>query len=89
MWSQPQLNMVDEIFTHTFELDFGADGGQFLHGQIEFNVDGEVSFKIEESSIPLSKEAMQKFMDLCDVCQEVFYKLDGIKNIEIKQKPTP
>lgn len=81
--------MPDEIFTHTFEFEVKDDGSQFIRGQIEFNVDGEVSFEIEESSIPFSKKAMQKFMELCDICQGIFYGLEGIKRIEIAKKPPP
>lgn len=78
--------MSDEQFTHTFEVDLGADGGQFIHGQIEFNQDGKVSYKIEESSIPISKDAMSKFMEFCNICQSIYYSLNGIKKIEIIQK---
>ena len=79
--------MTDEIFTHTFEIELKADGSQFIKGQIEFNVDGKVSFNIEETSIPFSKDAMKKFMALCEICQNIFYSLEGIKKIEIVQKP--
>ena len=79
--------MPEEIFTHTFEIELKADGSQFIKGEIEFNVDGKVSFKIDESSIPFSRGAMKKFMALCDICQNIFYDLEGIKRIEIVQKP--
>ena len=77
------------IFTHTFEISLKEDGSQFIKGEIEFNQDGEVSFDITDSSIPFSKEAMKKFMALCEICQDIFYGLDGIKKIEIVQKPAP
>jgi len=79
--------MPDEIFTHTFEVEFKADGSQFIKGQIEFNVDGKVSLQIEESSIPLSKDMMHDFTALMDYLQKIFYKFEGIKKIEIIQKP--
>jgi hypothetical protein len=79
--------MADEQFTHTFEIDLGADGSQFVHGQVEFNTDGRVSFKIEETSIPLSKAAIDHFNKCMDLLQTKFREFGGIKKIEILQKP--
>ena len=79
--------MVDEIFTHTFEFELKTDGSQFIKGQVEFNEDGEVSYKIEDSSIPLAKKTMSYFNELTDFLQKIYYSNGGIKRIEIIQKP--
>jgi hypothetical protein len=80
---------MPSLFTHTFEVELKADGSQFLKGEIEFNVDGEVSFDLQDSSIPLSKDAMHEFVKLADHLQSMFYEFEGIKRIEIVQKPAP
>jgi len=76
-------------FTHTFEVEFSEDGSQFLHGQVEFNLDGKVSYYLEATSIPLQKEAIEHFDGLMEHLRERFKDFGGIKRIEIVQKPPP
>lgn len=78
---------MPSLFTHTFEVELKADGSQFIKGEIEFNVDGKVSFDIQETSIPLSKDALHDFTELTDLLQRMFYQFEGIKRIELVQKP--
>jgi len=77
---------MSPLFTHTFEIGLKADGSQFLQGEVEFNEDGEVSFKIEECSIPLAKKTTDYFNEIMSLLQRIYYGNGGIKRIEIIQK---
>lgn len=77
---------MTSIFTHTFEVELKADGSQFIKGEVEFNEDGEVSFKVEDSSIPLAKKTMEYFNEIMNLLQKIYYSNGGIKRIEILQK---
>ena len=80
---------MPELFNHTFEIELSADGSWFLKGEVEFDTDGKASFKIDESSIPLSGEGMHHFIDLMDLIRRMFPCCGGVKRIEIVQKPAP
>ena len=83
----PELDLSQ--FTHTFDIQFKADGSHFLKGQVEFNIDGKVSFYVKDSSIPLDRDALTHFTELMSLLKTVFYSQEGIKKVEIVQKPTP
>ena len=75
---------MEEVFTHKFKFKVG-DGGQFVNGNIEFNVDGKISFEVEELSIPLHKEVLEHFTELTNLLQKIFKSHGGIKLIRFKE----
>lgn len=78
--------MAKEIYTHTFKFQL-ADGGQFLEGQIEFNVDGKVSYKMESWSEPIQSETLTYFDRVTELLKEIFHGVEpkGIKLIRFKK----
>jgi len=60
-----------EQYTHDFKFQIGEDGSKFINGEIEFNSDGKVSFKIKDWAEPLLKEDLERFT----------YIVDHLKNI--------
>jgi len=76
-----------DIYTHNFKFQIG-DGGQFVEGDIEFNSDGRVSYRIDESSDPLLKETLVYFNRLIDLLKDIYHGNDpaGIKLIKFNKK---
>ena len=71
-------------YTHNFEFKIG-DGGRFLVGKIEFNLDGKVSFKMTQWSEPIQQEVLQDFIDLTELLKRIFHSHTGIKEIKFKE----
>ena len=70
---------------YTHEFKFEVDNS-FIYGEVEFNTDGKVSFKIENTSIPLPKEILNEFVKLMEMVQSI-YKTEGeVKKIVIKKR---
>jgi hypothetical protein len=73
-------------FTHTFEFEIGVVGDGLIKGECEFNVDGKLSYKIEQSSTPLAQESLKYFNEVMDLLFKIFTTTKGIKIIKVKQK---
>ena len=76
--------MVD-IYTHDFKFQLG-DGGQFIEGEVEFDTDGKVSYKMTSLSEPIRANTLKKFNELCELMRTIFVEYGGIKMIRFKEK---
>ncbi len=72
-------------YTHKFKVQLG-DGGKFIEGYIEFNLDGKVSYRLDESSQPLENEVLRDFVALTELLKTIFHKHGGIKLIKFINK---
>jgi len=72
-------------YTHKFKFQIG-DGGSFIEGYIEFNTDGKVSYRLDESSQPLGNEALKDFCALTELLKTIYHKHGGIKLIKFIDK---
>ena len=72
-------------YSHNFEFSIG-DGGKFLIGNVEFNTDGNVSYKFKEISKPLNKEVFVRFNEMMELIKTMFHEFGGIKEIKIIEK---
>ena len=61
--------MPVDPFTHTFKFDIN---GSFIRGEAEFNTDGKASFKMDEWSIPLSREVLSHFINLIELLKKIY-----------------
>lgn len=77
--------MAADIYTHDFIYRLG-DGGQFIKGEIEFNHDKKVSFRIKKWSEPLPQELLTAFNEFIERLKLRFDQWEGIKYIVIKEK---
>lgn len=60
-------------FTHSFKWEIKVgDNLQFIRGDIEFNTDGKVSYKLTQTSPRLEKEVMDYFQRYTELMKEVF-----------------
>ena len=73
-------------FTHTFEFEIGVEGTGLIKGECEFDADGKLSYKIEQSSTPLAQESLKYFNEVMDLLFKIFTTTKGIKIIKVKQK---
>jgi len=76
-----------DIYTHDFKFQIG-DGGQFIEGEIEFNTDGKVSYKMDKFSEPIKAETLAYFNEITELIKKIFHATDpkGIKLIKFKKK---
>jgi len=71
-------------YTHNFEFRVG-DGGRFIVGKIEFNLDDKVSYKMTQWSEPIQHEVLQDFVDLTELLKRIYKSNEGIKEIKFKE----
>jgi len=76
--------MADQ-YTHEFKFQLG-DGSQFVEGEIEFNTDGKVSYKVDAWSQPIGEETLRQFNEVCQLMKSLFAEFGGIKLIRFKVK---
>lgn len=78
---------VLDQYTHNFKFQIG-DGGQYLEGEIEFNTDGKVSYKMSNWSEPIKNGTLGYFTELTELLKKIFHGTDpkGIKLIRFKIK---
>jgi hypothetical protein len=74
------------IYTHNYEFNAGTEGNIFIKGECEFNTDGLMSYKITQSSDPLSPDTLKHFMEFMDLLHKVYEKTGNIKLIKVKLK---
>ena len=72
-------------YTHDFKFQLG-DGGQFVEGDIEFNTDGKVSYKITSISEPVLDTTLQRFSEVAELMRQIFHEFGGLKLIRFKLK---
>jgi len=76
--------MADGL-THDFKFQIG-DGGQFIEGDIEFNTDGKISYKITSWSEPVKDTTLQRFSEVAELMRQIFHEFGGLKLIKFKLK---
>lgn len=74
-----------EPYTHNFKFSLG-DGGKFITGEIEFNQDGKMSFRMDTWSEPIDEDSLAAFKELTTLLKKIFYEFGGIKKIVVKEK---
>ena len=74
-----------DIYTHDFKVKLG-DGGQFIEGEIEFNTDNKISYKMTSWSEPIRAETLKSFNEICETIRVMFEQYGGIKIIRFKEK---
>ena len=76
--------MPIDQYTHKFEFKVG-DGGKYIDGDIEFNTDGKVSYRMKNWSEPIQEQTLQDFLDLTVILKRIFHTHEGIKEIKFKE----
>lgn len=71
------------VYTHTFEIEAG---GKTIHGEIEFNEDGTVSYKTDNPISNLTLEQAGKFNEMFKCCKDIYDTFGGVTKIEIVKK---
>ena len=74
---------MDDPYTHEFKFELD---GNFINGEVEFNTDGKVSFKINAWSEPLPIEILNQFSELMAMLKKIYENEGDIKKISIKKK---
>ena len=77
--------MADEPYTHNFIYRLG-DGGKFCIGEVEFNHDKEVSYRINSWSEPIQHEVLVAFTEFIDRLKQRYDEFGNIKHVEIIEK---
>jgi hypothetical protein len=75
--------MADDIYTHNFDFTVGS---KFIRGEMEFDTDEKMSYKIKETSDPFSNEFLHFFQELMDYLFILYNQQGEIKKITIKRK---
>lgn len=78
-------NNID-VYTHNFSFEVDSAGGQFIKGEVEFDTDGKVSFKIKDSSSPLQAETLSLFTNLFEYLKKIYDLTGGIVMIKVSNK---
>ena len=73
------------MYTHDFKFKIG-DGGQFIEGEIGFEADGTVSYKMTSFSEPIKSTTFKKFDVLASLIKEIYTEFGGFKMIRFKEK---
>ena len=76
--------MADQ-YTHDFIYRLG-DGSHYILGEVEFNKDKKVSYRIKKWAEPLDHETMEAFIGFIQRLKERFDQFDGIKHVQIIEK---
>lgn len=77
--------MPVEPYTHDFIYRLG-DGGSYIIGEVEFNKDRKVSYRINLWSEPIQHEIMEAFVEFIARVKLRFDTFGGIKHVEITEK---
>ena len=72
-------------YTHDFIYRMG-DGGQYIIGEIEFDKDKKVTYRIDKWSEPISQELMEDFTGFVRRLKERFDEYGNIKFVQIIEK---
>ena len=74
-----------EIYTHDFIYRLG-DGGKYITGEIEFNKDKVVSYRIASWSEPIEHKVIEAFVQFIERLKQRFDEFGNIKHVEIIEK---
>ena len=71
------------MYTHTFKFELENSS---VRGEVEFNTDGKVSFKLDNVSEPLALTDLSYFKRLMELLKEIYTAGGGIRKIKIIKK---
>ena len=77
--------MPIDPYTHDFVYQMG-DGGHFIVGEVEFNKDKKVSYRISQWSEPIQHEFLQHFHEFMDRLKLRYDQWEGLPFVQIKRK---
>ena len=77
--------MPADRYTHDFSYRLG-DGGKFILGEVEFNHDKAISYKITDWSEPMPHKIMVEFTEFIDRVKSRFDEWGGLKQVKIIEK---
>ena len=72
-------------YTHDFIYRLG-DGSSYILGEVEFNKDKKVSYRINLWSEPIQHDTLVAFSEFVDRLKLRFDTFEGIKHVEIIEK---
>ncbi len=70
----------DPTYTHNYKIEFNDI---HLNGEVEFNDDGEVSYKITDQNGGLDTKRMIAIENVFNVIRDNVHKLGALKQIKI------
>ena len=77
---------MPEKYTHNFNFEVDSAGGQYIKGEVEFDTDGKVSFKIKDSSSPLKSETLSLFNKYLEFMKSIYDTTGGIVVVKVSKK---
>lgn len=73
-------------YTHIFKFFIGKNGEYTISGECEFDTDGKMSYKIEDTSDPLPAEALASFNEYMNLVKKIYDSNGGFKQMTVKLK---
>ena len=74
--------MADQ-YTHTFDFTVRS---KFIRGEVEYNTDGAMSYKITQVSDPFSNDFLHMFQQFMEYFFILYNQEGDIKLIKVKRK---
>ena len=74
---------MNVVYTHTFKMKLN---GQDISGEVEFNLDGTMSYKTNEPIDAITMIKARRFHALLAEFKNVFDCFGGIEEIELTKK---
>lgn len=71
-------------YTHTFQIQANSHN---IEGEIEFNVDGTMTYKTTDPIENISLAQSRAVDSLFEHCKQIFDEFGGIVKIKIEKKP--
>ena len=76
---------TDSTYSHSFSIELAADGGKFLKGVMNVDMNSKKGTqKITSTSDPLPLDFFDDAIQLLKQIEALYVKYDGIKSIEFK-----
>ncbi len=73
---------MEDQYTHNYKFE---SNGKWMHGECEFNTDGEASYKMTQNSEPLPSHVLDHFQEIMKLAKKI-HDEDGSVKILIKPK---
>jgi hypothetical protein len=71
------------VYTHAFEIEVGS---QAINGEIEFNIDGIMSFKTDSPLEGLTLQQIRTVNNLLECFKNLHDSFEGITKIKVEEK---
>jgi hypothetical protein len=73
-------------YKYTFKFLVGKNGENRLVGECGFDENGEMLFKITETSAPFNPKALSYFQDLIILLKKIYSDAGGFRNVTVQAK---